>query len=285
MGTPRFHAASGVVLAFLAAALPSLADPTRSPLSPPPFGPPPLAPGTAVAPSAAASANRIPVARPQSIYETLPRCRVFSSEGKTIPVNALTTYVVSGTTGFEKQGGQAGGCGVPASATAVSLSLSTSRSGADGAVIIYPAGVASTALRSASILAQKTLTTETTATLGVDGKIRLKPSAAAAVEGTVAGYFAPPIAGLVSPGGAIYSGGARFVSATNPSAGVYQVKIDRDVTYCTPVVTPYNAGSGVYGVAYAFSGDTVVVYTWYISSTSHVETLYSFYFYLSVFCG
>lgn len=68
--------------------------------------------------------------------------------------------------------------------------------------------------------------------------------------------YMPRMHGMVSPGGAIYAGSPSLLSATNPSPGVYTVTFDRDITYCTPIVDPYNAGLGVYGAAWAFSANT-----------------------------
>lgn len=100
----------------------------------------------------------------------------------------------------------------------------------------------------------------------------------------VSGYYMPKMHGLVAPGGTIYAGSGSILSATNPSAGVYSVTFDRNITYCTPMVDTYNAGAGIYGAAYAFSGNTASVFTWYLNSTTHVEVPYSFYFYIEVVC-
>ncbi len=100
----------------------------------------------------------------------------------------------------------------------------------------------------------------------------------------VTGYYEPQIHGMVAPGGAIYSGSSRLISATNPSAGHYVVTFDSNVANCTPMVDTYNAGAGIYGAAYNFNGNTANVYTWYLSSTTHLETLNSYYFYISVLC-
>ena len=74
------------------------------------------------------------------------------------------------------------------------------------------------------------------------------------------------------------------MSATNPSPGVYQVRFDGSILYCTPMINTYNAGPAIYGAAYALSNDTATVYTWYLSSTTHVEVSYSFYFYIYLAC-
>jgi hypothetical protein len=100
----------------------------------------------------------------------------------------------------------------------------------------------------------------------------------------VTGYYMPQLHGLVAPGGSIYSGSPSLLSATNPSAGVYTVTFDRNITYCTPIVDTYNAGPGVYGAAYAFSSNSATVFTWYLSSTTHQEVPFSFHFYIDVVC-
>jgi hypothetical protein len=60
------------------------------------------------------------------------------------------------------------------------------------------------------------------------------------------------------------------------------VTLDRDVADCTPMVDTYSGR--VYGSAYAFDSTSVYVYTWYISSATHLEVANNYYFYLTVIC-
>ena len=99
----------------------------------------------------------------------------------------------------------------------------------------------------------------------------------------VTGYYAQQMQGMVSPGGGLFSGSDRILSATNLATGIYEVTFDQDVTYCTPMIDAYS-GKGVYGTAYAFAGSKVTVYTWYISQTTHLEVAANEYFYITVTC-
>jgi hypothetical protein len=173
------------------------------------------------------------------------------------------------------------------------MSITAVGPSAGGWMLAYPAG---SAMPNASVLNYNGgLTTNSGAT------VPIKPNANPGLTITnyggdtdliidVSGYYAPQMHGMVSPATSpstdapIYSGTSRIVSATNPSAGVYLVTFDTDITYCTPVVQTYNAGAGVYGVAYNFNGNVARVNTWYLSATTHVEVMYSFYFYIEVVC-
>jgi hypothetical protein len=229
----------------------------------------------------------------QNSYVAITPCTVAKQAYKK---DVVRTIAVSGSTGFSAQGGAAGGCGIPASATAISAILSSSATSAAGGVRTWPSATASqpdapmltyVKNRKATATAILNLTPDVAQSLKISNH---GPKTTIALTAT--GYWAPPMHGMVAPASStdathnapIFAGSSRIVSATNPSAGIYVVTFDSNITYCTPMVDTYNAGAGIYGAAYAFSGNTATVFTWYLNSTTHQETLLSYYFYISVVC-
>lgn len=208
------------------------------------------------------------------------------TNGKKLKKNNTRNLTVAGATGFEQQGGKAGGCGIPATAQAVVLNAVVVSPSKKGSLKIWPTGLAEP---SANFFYYGSFTTSGSGVValpsGAQSGITVKNfTSTTNLELDVTGYYMPQMHGLVAPGGAIYSGSPSLLSATNPSTGVYTVTFDRNITYCTPLVDVYNAGAGVYGAAYAFSSNTATVFTWYLDGTTHKETSYSFYFYIDVVC-
>jgi hypothetical protein len=245
--------------------------------------------------AAAIEAAALSPSQTNTVYVPVTPCRLVDSRaaGGKLGNGTTRSFAVYGNSGFGGQGGNGSGCGIPAAATSITVSITAVGPSAAGWMLAYPAG---SAMPNASVLNYNGgLTTNSGAT------VPIKPNANPGLTVTnyggvtdliidVSGYYAPQMHGMVSPAtppstdAPIYSGTSRIVSATNPSAGVYLVTFDTDITYCTPVVQTYNAGSGVYGVAYNFNGNVARVYTWYLSATTHVEVMSSFYFYIEVIC-
>lgn len=249
----------------------------------------PSAPPRESPPAQNLDAMALATAQTNTLFVGITPCRIVDTRkaGGRLGKNAVRTFVVAGTTGFSAQGGAAGGCGIPASATAVAASLTSVKPKKNGYLRAWPATAAEPGTTSVSYVKKQSTTAGSTlaVTPGAAGALKVRNTGGPTdLTVDVTGYYLPQMHGMVAPGGPIYAGSSRIVSATNPSAGVYQVTFDGPITYCTPMVDTYNAGSGVYGAAYAFSGSTATVYTWYISSTTHVEVPYSFYFYISVVC-
>ena len=197
---------------------------------------------------------------------------------------------VTGTFGFSPQGGKAGGCGIPDAAKAVSINAVLVSPSKAGGLRIWPAGQAEPTANFLNYgnftMSGSGIVAVTASAAGSNITVKNYSSSTNLVL-DISGYYLPEIAGMIAPGangaGSVYAG-TGIVSVSNPSAGIYYVTVDRDVSYCTPMVNTYNAGSGVYGAAYAFNGAQVVVFTWYLSSTTHAEVAYSFYAYLTVDC-
>lgn len=236
-------------------------------------------------PAASPNVSSLPPAVQESTFVVLQPCRIVDTRvvGGKLTAGHSRAFYVRGTTGFTTQGGTSGGCGVPAAAGSVTISITSTQSSGIGKLTAYPTGTTTPSSTSLSYFASANLTTSTVVKLASGtGQVL---SIADGVGSThfvidVVGYYAPQIAGMVAPDGSIYAGGARLVSAVHNSTGSYTVTTDTDVSYCTPTVTAYSGY--VYASAYGFNTTKVQVFLWYLSGGT--ATAYDGYFYLDVTC-
>jgi hypothetical protein len=220
-----------------------------------------------------------PLYQPPSemLFVPLPTpCRAFD-----VRVNKSETKVlrIGGTAGFRAQKGKVGGCGVPDSATAVSISLSASGAPAAGRATAWPNGLGRPASITTSFPTRDMTTTGATVALG-SGKINIFPTQRARLIGDVTGYYVKPLAGMVSSNGTPYAGSSRIVSASRAAVGVYDLVFDRDIRYCTATVTAYS--SNYYASAstyYSSNQNSIRVYLWNAEGAPADQ-----YFYISVHC-
>ncbi len=226
----------------------------------------------------------IPVGRSELLFRAVTPCTLVNMN---LAANSTDTFYTSGTAGFTAQGGLNPGCGIPDSATALAVSIVAGKATSAGSVRAWRAGSpspptaflfypATDNVSSGGVVSIKAGTPRGLALKNVGPKVR--------VIVTVTGYYVPQMHGLIYPSGGVYSGSSRIISSERLSPGVYRVTFDQDVAYCTPVANAYNAGVGIYAAAYAFSTNTITVYTWYLDPTTHVEVPYSFYTYVAVIC-
>jgi len=78
------------------------------------------------------------------IYTPVPPCRIIDTRqpgaGGPIPGNGIRDFVVVGTTGFESQGGNVGGCGIPEDATSAMVNFIAVGPTASGHLRAWPYG-------------------------------------------------------------------------------------------------------------------------------------------------
>ncbi|RXF69219.1 hypothetical protein [Hansschlegelia zhihuaiae] len=211
------------------------------------------------------------------IYTPIQPCRAFGSAQ--ILINQTKTFKISGPGSFALQGGPNAGCGIPASAKAVSISLSV-RSASTGNLAAFAQGTPRPGVNSASFVANETQTVGSIVALGATGQISINVSKTATLYGDVTGYYEPQIEALINVSGGIYAGSPRILSATHSSTWTYVVTIDRDVTYCAPRAQAYTFGNEAH--AYAYNGDTITVHVF--NRDAGAPVLKNDYFYLTVTC-
>ena len=277
-----------VVATAVALGLSSASATTPTPTPGPPL--PAAAPGHPATGKVSDPALTYRQAKPESIFTPITPCRIADTRKASGPLAnlAVRNFYVRGTQQFLPQGGTGGGCGVPASATAVATNVTVVPLGVAGYLSGYPAGTTEPNTNFVTYNHGQNITANPILPLAAFGaaphlSIRNHGGAAHVIV-DVTGYYAPQIQGLLDiTTGVPYSGSTRILSVVKAQLGVFQVKVDTDVSYCTPTVTPY-IGPGTYADAYAFGGDTITVFVWKLSSTGQPVAYDPGYFYLSVIC-
>ncbi|RXF74287.1 hypothetical protein [Hansschlegelia zhihuaiae] len=177
---------------------------------------------------------------PELIYTPITPCRAFDTEapgaGGRIRANKTRNFQITGTTGFDTQGGQANGCGVPASAAAVALQLTAVHPAADGHFTAFAAGAAKPDAESMVYLESTSVSSGVTAPLGA-GRLGLFSRKAAGAKGTITGYYAPQLVAHIGAEGQILAGTSRVLNAERILLGGYRITFDRDVRNCIPILT------------------------------------------------
>jgi len=179
----------------------------------------------------------------ESKYTPISPCRIADTRKKGGAIAAGTTrpFFVSGTTGFAPQGGKSGGCGIPAAASAVQVTITAVGATGNGFLKAYPYGASTP---NATFL-------NFTRSFNVSGAGSVKlcsgscsrdmrianygRSTNAVID--VQGYYIPPIFAYVSYSGTLEAH-SRASGVTRTDVGVYQVSFDRDVSRCAWNVTP-----------------------------------------------
>jgi hypothetical protein len=178
-------------------------------------------------------------------------CRIFDTRNAGGAFNAGQSRDLSVlNAAIPGQGGVAGGCGIPAYAEAVDLSLSTAGGSPTGAgyVRVGPGGVAATATVLQFLTDQGTSVT-TSAPLASNSKMRVTVfNARTHLVGDVLGYWVRTMHATISTSGAgSVVEGSGVTGLTSPQTGFWIVTFERDVADCTPVASPFTSVSGVTG--------------------------------------
>jgi hypothetical protein len=239
--------AVGLTAASLASADTSLAQVRSAPTIPPP----------GVHALAFAAPN------PSATFTTVTPCRIVNTiaGGGALGNGASRSFYVAGTFGFAPQGGKSGGCGIPVGATAIAATITAANSSAHGYLRAYPTGSAEP---NATILSYPVFGGNTGTTIPVN------PGSALGLRFTnhggpthliidVTGYYDQQLAAFISPSGGIYTGTSRVVAASRlTDPGVYEVRFDRDIRYCSSTASAYYYGYFASTDSYGASDTSVV---------------------------
>ncbi len=172
-------------------------------------------------------------------------CRIADTRkaGGALQVGVSRAFTVRGTAQFELQGGTSGGCGIPAGASSVSVSISSVDSSGSGFIRAYPTGGSP----DATVLNyQGGQDISVTSTIKLASQATAKPltlrayGSATQVTLDVVGYFAPPMTGFVEEDGTLVESAGRVLSSTRLSTGRYTVTFDRSLKGCSVLATPYS---------------------------------------------
>lgn len=188
------------------------------------------------------------------LFTPVAGCRAF----KQVKVLAKKTknLQITGDGDFSNQGGPPTGCGIPASAQAVSISL-TASSPAKGFLTAYPQGTARPKTNLLSYTPNEKNTAGATVLLNEAGRIKVYSKKTATVAGDITGYYAPQIWVYGSPNGNIIDASPRILSSTRINIGMYAVTVDRDVSSCAATASGDLSG---YIISAYTDGSSVLVY-------------------------
>jgi len=174
-------------------------------------------------------------------------CRIFNTSSsaagkKKIGKSSTRAFQITGDTNFAKQGGKSKGCGIPAHAKAVVISLTATGNTGKGRLTVFPTGTAKPNSTALSYYANRKITGEITAGIGTSGKISVANTATKAthVVGDVVGYYAEPMAVLVHANGSVLSKSGQVDTVTRAGTGQYRVTFNTRITHCVASATPSN---------------------------------------------
>lgn len=191
-----------------------------------------------------------PVTTSELSFVPVAPCRIVDTReaGGAFASGASRALFVGGTQRFVGQGGTADGCGVPLSAKAVALSITTTGATGAGRLIAWADGAAQPNSTALSYLSAGNMTGNPIVPLSAAGKMRLaNVKASTHVVIDVAGYYIAPMVATIGPAGSIVSSSGRIVSITHPGTGAYFVVFDRSLVGCaaSAQVSAYAFAEGV----------------------------------------
>ncbi len=194
-------------------------------------------------------------------FVPLGACRVLDTgeAGQPVPGQDQPLVVRGSGGGFAGQGGKPGGCAVPASASAVALTVTVRGADGQGTMRVNP--ISSAAHEVLGFGPGGTHVNSATVTLCeglclADLLYRLD-GASGHVAVDVHGYFVPPLAATLRPDGSMALA-SRAVSSEKVGTGSYLVRFDRDVSRCVVLATTRAAATMVSGST-TVTPDRVVV--------------------------
>lgn len=209
----------------------------------------------------------------EDVYTPINTCRIVNTSvaGGKFANNETRSFKVRGTSSLAAQGGSAGGCAIPNSATSLTVVVTTLDSTTGGRLIGYPTGTPSV-YRFASYIKGEGAAA---AILKIAPSTSASPLTIKNIGGSthvvidVTGYYAPQIHAMIAYNGPVYSGSPRVLLSERLGTGSYRVTVDRDVTNCTPIssihggpffASAYISGGYVYANTYDAAGAAVDLY-------------------------
>ena len=126
------------------------------------------------------------------------------------------------------------GRGVPAGATAITVSITATGATGTGYVVAYPGDTSKPGSRSVSFVKGVNITGDSTTGLGpnANSEFRIYASQATQVLVDVTGYYTAPMAAFVAQDGTLTFATSRVTAAAHLTTGNYTVTFDRDVSAC-----------------------------------------------------
>jgi hypothetical protein len=202
----------------------------------------------------------------QSVYVPISPCRVVNTVASHHPIpNGVTRgFLVRGAVSLAGQGGSATGCGIPASATAVTAEITTLHHASKGTLKAWAAGTAQPAAFVASFAANTQETSEATIGLSTPGlvpEVSVKAHGSATdVTVDVTGYYDTQAHLIILADGTVWYGTEHLLNLTHTAnSGSYVLTFDRSLVGCN-ILTSSNDARDVQAVG-SWGGSTLNVNT------------------------
>jgi hypothetical protein len=196
--------------------------------------------------AAAKSAVRAAVATPidtstEAKFTAITPCRIADTRvaGGAVASGSPRSFVAATSSSLAAQGGNAAGCGIPASAVAIQANVVAVGATTSGYLKVYPFGATVPAASFLNFHDSRAVANGGTITLDTTGAkhFTVLASHTTQVVVDVSGYFVKPIWAHVSSDGSLI-GGSRVSSVTRTAIGDFEVDFDRDVSNCAYGATP-----------------------------------------------
>lgn len=189
----------------------------------------------------------------EGVFHPLVPCRIIDT--RSTPAGALKANTsrafVSISPDFSVQGGSDTDCGVPNTATAVQMNVTSAESTGNGNIRVYPFGEAAPTASLVNFRAGVPIANAANVALcrEADGRLCLNDMRFLATAPThliidVLGYYEPVLAAQVNYDGSVFGASLALTSVAHlEGAGSYEVIFDRDVSSC--VVSTESGGEGI----------------------------------------
>jgi hypothetical protein len=181
-----------------------------------------------------------------SSYTPITPCRIVDTRlaGGRIAANTTRSYVAAGTAGFTGQGGASAGCGIPAAASAMQVTITAVSATGRGLLKAYPDNVAAPTATFLNYTNAFNISGSGSVTLDTAGGYHFKISNygfATHVVIDVQGYYVKPMWALIAGNGTVVKS-SRVTHVSRVSTGWYSVDFDRDISSCALTATSYYVG-------------------------------------------
>jgi hypothetical protein len=174
-------------------------------------------------------------------FTAITPCRIADTRvaGGAVTSGSPRSFVAATSSSLAAQGGNAAGCGIPASAVAIQANVVAVGATSSGYLKVYPFGATVPAASFLNFHDSRAVANGGTITLDATGAkhFTVLASHTTQVVVDVSGYFVKPIWAHVSSDGSLI-GGSRVSSVTRAAIGNFEVDFDRDVSNCAYAVTP-----------------------------------------------
>lgn len=205
----------------------------------------------------------VALADQEKVFREVAPCRLVDTRlgGGPVAGGATRTFAARGATGFPAQGGKAGGCGIPTSATSLTVSITALGAPVGGFLRLWPTGQPEPSATVLNYAGGSATTTGATVVLGGGAApLTARPSRTTDLVIDVTGYFSPQAYALVDTDGSLLSSTSRIVGSQRNGIGTYTVTLDGPATDCAAEAS---VSGGYYDAsATGIGGNDVRVLTW-----------------------